>query len=89
MGVARAQIGASTQKKTQTHLKRVIVPSEVDRAAISCALELSSCQKNTWRANSCRRWRGVAPLDYGGAPAARAEVWARKQTASRQPKRVS
>jgi len=62
MGVARAQIGASTQKKTQTHLKRVIVPSEVDRAAISCALELSSCQKNTWRANSCRRWRGVAPL---------------------------
>ena len=39
MRVARAQIGASTLKKTQTHLKRVIVPLEVDRAAISCALE--------------------------------------------------
>ena len=39
MRVARAQIGASTLKKTQTHLKRVIVPSEVDRAAISRALE--------------------------------------------------
>lgn len=39
MRVARAQIGSSTLKKTQTHLKRVFVPLEVDQAAISCALE--------------------------------------------------
>ena len=90
MRVARAQIGASTLKKTQTHLKRVIVPSEVDRAAISRALErileLSEKHLAGEQLSSLARGR---PAGYGGAPAARAEVWARKPTASRQPKRVS
>ena len=50
------------------------------------ALELSEKHLAGEQLSSLARGR---PAGYGGAPAARAEVWARKQTASRQPKRVS